>query len=588
MGEGRKPPESAAGPATATPVPRYEDPAQEIARLRADRAHLVEVNRRLRAEAHRRDEMLVLATEDLLGGAAALVAQARRVSRDPAVPEPRRRAAAAIERNAMRVATTARALAALPALEGSPGRRRTTDLGALLSRIAQDLAPTARAHGVALACEIPAGSTASVDPEALAAALALLLDAAVDAAPRGGRVRVALEPVATGARIIVEESRRTAAPAGARTATPLPSPQPGRGRWLSGVELAFCRAVAELHGGELAFARRGGARIANLTLPLDAHADSPPAAEPVARPRLLVADEDPESRAMVTAILSDAYDVLFARDGLEALQLAHTARPDVVLMDLYMARLDGLAALQALRAEPLTAELPVILVSARGDELTRARSLDLGAVDFLQKPFSRHELRARIDRTLRLTLRESQLAELARTDPLTGLANVRALRARLDEEVKRARRYRTPLACVMVDMDHLKPINDELGHAAGDLAIAAVADVIRRELRETDFGARYGGDEFVVLLPHTTAGEARVFADRVCARLREASVDVGDRRVGLAASFGLAALTDDALGDDAGDELVRRADAALYEAKRAGRGQVAADASAGDGAADAP
>jgi diguanylate cyclase (GGDEF)-like protein len=169
---------------------------------------------------------------------------------------------------------------------------------------------------------------------------------------------------------------------------------------------------------------------------------------------------------------------------------------------------------------------------------------------------------------------QTALRELAQTDPLTGLANLRAFRARLDEEVKRARRYRTPITCVMTDLDQLKPINDELGHAAGDRAIAAVAAIIREELRETDFGARYGGDEFVVLLPHTGAEDGRVFAERVCARVRASDLVIGDRRITLGASFGVASRTP-ADPDEPADALVHAADAVLYAAKRAGRGRVA-------------
>jgi len=140
--------------------------------------------------------------------------------------------------------------------------------------------------------------------------------------------------------------------------------------------------------------------------------------------------------------------------------------------------------------------------------------------------------------------------------------------------VKRARRYLTPLTCVMADMDHLKPVNDELGHAAGDRAIAAVAAVIRTELRETDFGARYGGDEFVLLLPHTTADDGRVLAERVCARLRETRFELSGRTLPLGASFGVACLSEDA-GEGSAEALMSAADAALYRAKRAGRGRVA-------------
>jgi diguanylate cyclase (GGDEF)-like protein len=126
----------------------------------------------------------------------------------------------------------------------------------------------------------------------------------------------------------------------------------------------------------------------------------------------------------------------------------------------------------------------------------------------------------------------------------------------------------------MADMDHLKAINDQLGHAAGDLAIGAVARIIADELRETDFGARYGGDEFVLLLPHTGREEGRVFAERLCARMHESPLQVAGRRIQLGASFGVAELGDASV-ENAGEELVQAADAALYDAKHAGRGRVA-------------
>ncbi len=302
------------------------------------------------------------------------------------------------------------------------------------------------------------------------------------------------------------------------------------------------------------------------------------------RARVLVTDDDADAREALLEVLQPDCEVLTAADGEEAVRLARTEHPDLVLMDLSMPRLDGLQALERIRADAATAEVPVIVVSARGEDAVKARALDLGAVDYLQKPFSDRELRARVERTLRLARSQTALRELAQTDTLTGLANLRAFRARLDDEVKRARRYRTPLTCVMADMDQLKPVNDQLGHAVGDRAIAAVAAVIRAELRETDFGARYGGDEFVLLLPHTAADEGRVLAERICARLRDTVLEASGRRVPIGASFGVACLPDDS-GDVAAEALVRAADAALYRAKRAGRGRVAV---AAPGDAEAP
>jgi two-component system, cell cycle response regulator len=358
-------------------------------------------------------------------------------------------------------------------------------------------------------------------------------------------------------------------------------------------ELRTAAAILDAAANGDSEPREGALRLRELADDLDraVHVAPTEPRSPAQRPRgprarLVIADDEPDAREALSLVLEPEYDVLTAKDGLEAVELARAERPDVVLLDLNMPRLDGFQAQERLRADPATADIPVIFVSARSDDAVKVRSLDLGAVDYLQKPFSERELRARVERTLRLVRSQTALRELAQTDALTGLANLRAFRARLDEEVKRARRYRTPLTCVMADMDQLKPINDELGHAAGDRAIAAIAAVLRHELRETDFGARYGGDEFVLLLPHTSAEEGRVFAERACARLRETVLEVGERRVPLGASFGVACLVPGT--DDPPEALVHAADAALYAAKRTGRGRVAlAEAAAESTAVDA-
>ena len=289
--------------------------------------------------------------------------------------------------------------------------------------------------------------------------------------------------------------------------------------------------------------------------------------------RVLVVDDEPDTCAAVALALDPGYHVLTASDGQAALAAARTSRPDLILLDLMMPRLDGFQVLEQLRADPATREIPVLVVSARRDDADKVHGLTLGAVDYLEKPFSVLELRARVERTVRLLRSQSALREEAQTDPLTGLANLRAFRAHLERESKRARRYHTPLTCVMADLDQLKVINDELGHAAGDRAIATLAAILREELRETDLGARYGGDEFVVLLPQTEAAAGQVYAERVRTRLAETELLLGGRWGALGVSFGVAC---QAPGSSALPEsLVAAADAALYQAKRAGRGRVA-------------
>jgi two-component system, cell cycle response regulator len=535
-----------------------------------DPAPPLEANLRLRESAQRQDDLLALAAGDLRGPAAALLAGLRRLRRGATGAECE--SLAALEEEALRVARVAEGLGALRSFEGGQVslRRRAAELNGLVTQAVGVRLERARARGVELTAEVPDETlTLAADPERLEDMLGALLDGALAHSRAGEKVTLRLAATPQGARLLVEDRR----PAEAR---------PGRVRLRlpariaeTGLGVALCRSLAELHGGALEVHARPGLHIVQVTLPVVASAEAPEVARPASRAekaQVLVVDDDEDAREALAMMLTDDYDVLLAADGQEAMETAQSARPDLVLMDLYMPRMDGLAALAALRGDPSTEDVPVILISAHGDDLTRSRSLDLGAVDFLQKPFSGRELKARIERTLRLTRRETQLQALARTDPLTGLANIRAFRARLAEEVKRALRYRTSLACVMVDLDNLKPINDQLGHVAGDAAIEAVAEVIRRELRETDFAARYGGDEFVILLPHTSADEARVLAERVQVRLRDAGPEVDGHAILLTASFGISAL--DETPDDPAGTLVRRADAALYEAKRAGRARV--------------
>src|SRR5438309_3788618 len=291
------------------------------------------------------------------------------------------------------------------------------------------------------------------------------------------------------------------------------------------------------------------------------------------RPLVLVVEDDEDAREVLQELLRDQYEVEAVGDGESAVKRAKELLPDLVLLDLFLPGLDGFGALTGLRRDPKTAEVPVIFLSAQGDAETKSQGLSLGAADYLAKPFSAQELLARVDRTLRLTAQKEHFRALAQTDGLTGLPNFRSFHARLEEEVARADRYAHPLSCAMVDLDGLKEINDRLGHAAGNRAILALADAVREELRDTDFAARYGGDEFVVLLPQTSATAAGLFAERLRRRLLEVSQAAG---LPVRASIGVAALSPDEVGaNDAAEDLLRRADEALYKAKRSGRDRAA-------------
>jgi diguanylate cyclase (GGDEF)-like protein len=527
--------------------------------------------RRGRDAAARREELLEAVARDLHLPIARLAAEVR-LALAASPPPPARASLEEMARHLERLTDLEHDLGEL--LELSLGRveprRVRVDLAALCARVADAVEPRARERGAALVRELPAFPvTARADEERLARAFHQVAAAVAAAAGPGAAVAIRLDPLPGGARLLVE-----------LRGPPVSGDAPAAAA-IGAVSLALCREVVELAGGAL----EAGTARAELFLPAEGAAAEPlptPVPSPAGggRPRILVVEDDEGTREALAEALADRYDVEPATDGLAGVEAARERRPDVILMDLYLPGLDGFAALEALRVDAATADVPVILVSGVGDDLTRARSLDLGAVDFLQKPFSERELRARIERTLRLARRQTQLQALAETDALTGLANRLAFRGRLAQEVKRAQRYGTPLSCVMIDLDHLKPVNDELGHAAGDRAIVALAGVLRSELRETDFAARFGGDEFVLLLPHTSASEGRALAARICDRVRETTFDAGGAPRPISASFGVAELPAGA-AEDAGEALVRDADAALYEAKHGGRGRVAVRAGPG-------
>lgn len=294
------------------------------------------------------------------------------------------------------------------------------------------------------------------------------------------------------------------------------------------------------------------------------------------RPLVLVVDDDAASRDVLAEMLSDRYDVVRAGGGAQGVALAQEQAPDLVLMDVAMPRKDGFFALRELLAHPDTRHAPVIFISGAADEDTLVRCLEMGAADFVAKPISPRVLRARIERALRESRERQALQALAQTDALTGLSNFRALSARLDQEFKRAARYGHALSAVMIDLDNLKVVNDRFGHEVGNRAIVAVASHLKDNLREVDFAARYGGDEFIVLLAHQNADEAAVFAERVRGRLCPVSVTGPDGlplQLALTISVGIAEHGPEQRQGRA-ELLLEAADLALYEAKRRGRDQI--------------
>lgn len=295
---------------------------------------------------------------------------------------------------------------------------------------------------------------------------------------------------------------------------------------------------------------------------------------------VLIAEDSIVVRAVLRRHLETAgYLIIEADDGLDALALARATLPDVVLLDIEMPGLNGYEVLAAMQADPQLGEVPVVFLTGRSGADDLVEALRLGAHDYLRKPFEAGELIARVSAAARmkalqdeLRRRNDELAAIGRTDALTGLSNRRHLEERLREVAAGARRHGFTLGVVMLDIDHFKLVNDSLGHAGGDAILREFATRLTRELRDDDVSGRWGGEEFLLLLPHTDLDGTVRLSERV----REA---VGSESFNLEA-HGAVAVTVScgcAVGDGfEPEEQVKRADEALYEAKEAGRNCVVA------------
>lgn len=327
---------------------------------------------------------------------------------------------------------------------------------------------------------------------------------------------------------------------------------------------------------------------------------SQPAANELAGRKILIVDDDRSNLGAVKAALeASGYAFLEAHDGAQALSAIRAQRPDLIVMDIEMPGLGGVEVCRIVKAnqgESGFGFIPVILMTARQGP-GKVEGLELGADDYLVKPFDMLELSARVKSMLRLKVlqdtlieknreldrankeldrRREELLALSRTDALTGLFNRRFFEERLQSEFARSNRYRAPLSCLMIDVDHFKKLNDAYGHPFGDKVLVEVAKVAKAALRDVDVLARYGGEEFIALLPETAPRDAFRVADRLREGIEQLNpvFQRGDEKttVSVTASLGVATFPEAHISD--AEMLLRCADDALYAAKKVGRNRV--------------
>jgi diguanylate cyclase (GGDEF)-like protein len=298
--------------------------------------------------------------------------------------------------------------------------------------------------------------------------------------------------------------------------------------------------------------------------------------------KVLVAEDDELLRQMLRGGLARAgYQLVTASDGLAAWDMLQREHVRLVILDWMMPGLDGPGLIRRIRAAGWPGYTYIILVTARTDARDVVEGLNAGADDYLTKPFREEELLARMGVGARILDLETRLSEslareaaIANLDSLTGLPNRRALYERARTELSRATREKRSLGLIMMDLDHFKEINDRFGHHVGDEALRCVAAVLQKNVRDYDFVGRWGGEEFLAILPGAALSQACLVAERI--RTSVENVRLGARGAEgtvLRASLGVACNIPGSASRDL-DELLEAADDVLYRAKGEGRNRV--------------
>ncbi len=294
--------------------------------------------------------------------------------------------------------------------------------------------------------------------------------------------------------------------------------------------------------------------------------------------RIVIADDDPVQRWLLRNSLTKAgYDVLEATNGRDAWHIIQHEGVQVVITNWMMPEMDGPALVRQIRDANLDNYVYVIMLTARDTKLDIVDGLQSGADDYLTKPFDFHELQARVAISKRILKLEANLREardhermLARHDSLTGLLNRRAIYEHAETELARAVGDSLPLSLILLDIDFFKEVNDQYGHLIGDQMLYLVAATIAHNRRPTDWAGRWGGEEFLLVLPNTTIAEAASVAERLRSSIASARLPLSDGRwLYRTTSLGVA-------GSPANvflplDILLQQADKALYRAKEEGR-----------------
>ena len=300
---------------------------------------------------------------------------------------------------------------------------------------------------------------------------------------------------------------------------------------------------------------------------------------------ILIVDDVPNNLRLLDEILDEmSYNTIFANSGKQAVEIVekHTIQIDLILLDLMMPEMDGIEVCTIIKSNPMCQDIPVIFITADESPQSLLNAFKTGAIDYLKKPLDKAELLLRVENQLKLNkvyagLRRSNdelleayalLQQLATVDPLTGLENRRSLMDFSEVQLKLAQRYKSFFSILLIDLDYFKKINDTYGHLIGDEILKNIAKILKESLRNVDHIGRFGGEEFIVILPNTTLKNAVLVAEKVRDAIANFVHNIEEQNIQTTVSIGIASYNP--LDDDV-NQIIERADHALYTAKSSGR-----------------
>lgn len=277
---------------------------------------------------------------------------------------------------------------------------------------------------------------------------------------------------------------------------------------------------------------------------------------------ILVVDDNPQNLQVIGNILKEhGYRIAVAQNGRQAIEYVEKKNPDLILLDMMMPEMDGIETCQAIKGNEKTVDIPIIFITALTDSWNKLRAFEVGAADYITKPFMKEEVMARVKVHLGLKKAIERLQKMAVTDEMTGVFNRRYAYEILPREMNVTKRNNTSFTLCFVDVDNLKTVNDTYGHEEGDQLINEVVNSFTGAIRKSDYIFRMGGDEFLLLFPGTKIEDAKILVQRIHDKTNMKEI------CGMPVDFSFGFSKFGPNDDINSEELIKNADDAMYEQK---------------------